>query len=658
MGIKQKFFALSGLVGVILALVSIMGYYKSQEAIQQGVEREITAAITDEQDKMDGWLMEKAMAAKAAASLMTALDGNNQIADMRQMMMLHSGDKEILGITNANERGLFMSSVNGDRTGKIKPNDRPWYQDLKKANAFRFTTAYVSASSQVLVVSATAPYHDKNGKFVGGICENIALDTLKQKVNELKFRGQGNGVIIDSNGKILASTRGIAQMSEAKDMPIVGPLYAQMKQNGKGYLKVEDKDGTELVFCYTTLPSSKWIIGITVPEEFVFEQLHSMRTTYGILIVVGVLLIMTACLFFSNKITSSILALNERAVELSRGNLLLPALEVNSSDELGNLATAFNTMQGNLKKLISSIAATSEQVASSAEELTAGAHQSAEAATDVAQTVVSVADGMDQQVLSVDRVKTNVDAVFADITKMTEKAERVTENSVHTKTVAEQGEQLMQGAVQRMESIEKSVMATADVVKKLGENSQQIGAIIETISSIADQTNLLALNAAIEAARAGEAGRGFSVVAEEVRKLAEQSQQATEEIKDRISHIQTDTDAAVVAMEQGTGEVEKGTQAIREVGQQFGQILNMVGAIEGQIKDINVSVQTVSEGTNNIVVAVEEIDEVSKVTSGHTQTISAAAEEQSASSQEIASASQALADLATELQETTRQFKV
>ncbi|MDO4203897.1 MAG: HAMP domain-containing methyl-accepting chemotaxis protein [Selenomonadaceae bacterium] len=383
-----------------------------------------------------------------------------------------------------------------------------------------------------------------------------------------------------------------------------------------------------------------------------------MRITYGVLIIVGVMLLMGACLFFANKITSAIMALDARAIELSNGNLRLPDLEISSNDELGNLAAAFNTMQKNIKGLITRITNTSEQVAASAEELTAGAHQSAEAATDVAQTVVDVATGMESQVKSVNNVKVNVDTVFEDINQMTEKAKNVTDNSVQTKKVAEHGEVLMQGAVKRMESIESTVTATADVVKKLGENSQQIGAIVETISSIADQTNLLALNAAIEAARAGEAGRGFSVVAEEVRKLAEQSQTATEEIKERITNIQQDTDAAVSAMEQGTVEVGRGTEAIREVGEQFGEILSMVGSIEEQIQDINLSVQTVSGGTTNIVSAVEEIDEVSRVTSGHTQTISAAAEEQSASSQEIASASQALATLAGELQETTRQFKV
>ena len=168
----------------------------------------------------------------------------------------------------------------------------------------------------------------------------------------------------------------------------------------------------------------------------------------------------------------------------------------------------------------------------------------------------------------------------------------------------------------------------------------------------------MALNAAIEAARAGEAGRGFSVVAEEVRKLAEQSQQSAEEIKNRIAVIQGDTEEAVVAMEAGTNEVALGTQAIREVGEQFRDITARVASIKSEMEEINGAVQTVSKGMQGIVGAMDTIDEVSRSTSEETQTISAAAEEQSASSQEIASASHSLADLATELQAATGKFKV
>src|SRR5574344_67563 len=148
-----------------------------------------------------------------------------------------------------------------------------------------------------------------------------------------------------------------------------------------------------------------------------------------------------------------------------------------------------------------------------------------------------------------------------------------------------------------MEGIEKSVLNSAEVVQKLGENSKQIGQIVETISGIADQTNLLALNAAIEAARAGEAGRGFSVVAEEER-------------KERIAVIQSDTEQAVAAMQSGTTEVQEGTTAIREVGEQFTDIMRMVNEIKSQMEEINASVKTVSDGTTNIVAAVDSSDEV------------------------------------------------
>ena len=209
-----------------------------------------------------------------------------------------------------------------------------------------------------------------------------------------------------------------------------------------------------------------------------------------------------------------------------------------------------------------------------------------------------------------------------------------------------------------MEQMASQMEEASQVVSTLGDRSKEIGQIVETISNIADQTNLLALNAAIEAARAGEAGRGFSVVAEEVRKLAEQSQLSAEEIKERIAVIQGDTADAVVAMEAGTNEVALGTQAIREVGEQFQDITARVASIKSEMVEINDEVQKVSKGMQGIVTAMDTIDEVSRSTSEETQTISAAAEEQSASSEEIASASHSLADLATELQSATGKFKV
>ena len=430
-----------------------------------------------------------------------------------------------------------------------------------------------------------------------------------------------------------------------------------MFQKGNGYFTYKNADG-EQVFCYTTVPTTGWLVGISIPYDFVFAAVNHLKLIYGILIIAGLFLIVFMCLQFAARITRPIVALEAQAAQLADGNLQVNALQVTSEDEIGSMTRAFNAMHQHLRELIGTMASTSEQVAASSEELTANAHQSAEAAAHVAETVGEVSQGMNQQLGDIDGAKKNVNEVFTDITTMTARTRQVTEAALSTSEAAQQGEQLMKDATQKMEHIEKSVMDSADVVRTLGENSQQIGQIVEAISSIADQTNLLALNAAIEAARAGEHGRGFAVVAEEVRKLAAESQTSAEQIKERILTIQQDTDRAVAAMEQGTGEVQSGTQAIRDVGVQFEEIMRKVNGIKEKVDEISSSVNSVSDGAGNIVAAVDSIDSISRKTADHTTTISASTEEQSASNEEIAAASQALANLAADMQTAINKFKL
>jgi methyl-accepting chemotaxis protein len=195
-------------------------------------------------------------------------------------------------------------------------------------------------------------------------------------------------------------------------------------------------------------------------------------------------------------------------------------------------------------------------------------------------------------------------------------------------------------------------------VANLGERSVQIGQIVDTISGIAGQTNLLALNAAIEAARAGEQGRGFAVVADEVRKLAEQSQDATKQIADLIQEIQGETDKAVVAMNQGTHEVKVGTEVVSVAGQAFGEITLLITQVSDQIQDISAAIQQVTSGSQLIVSSVQDIDGISKKVAEEAETVSAATEEQSASMEEIAASSQSLAKMARDLEAAVSKFTV
>jgi methyl-accepting chemotaxis protein len=300
----------------------------------------------------------------------------------------------------------------------------------------------------------------------------------------------------------------------------------------------------------------------------------------------------------------------------------------------------------------------SEQVAASSEQLTASSQSSADASVHVAEIVNDISEAVRRQMNNINAAKGNIDVIFTDIKEVEEKSRVVTDTSNKTSVAAHKGSELMGVAVKSMSRIEKSVMASAEVVRKLGDNSRQIGQIVEAIAAISEQTNLLALNAAIEAARAGEHGKGFAVVAEEVRKLAAQSQESAEQIKLRIDSIQSDTEDAVASMQAGTGEVKQGTAAIDEVGEQFGQILSMVNDITAQMDKINSSVQTVAKQAETIVTMIDEIDVLSKKTSDNMQTISSATEEQSASNEEIAAASQALSTMAGDMQDAVGKFKI
>ena len=656
MGLRQKFSFLAIFAGAMVALVSIVGYYTSNSNLTETLEREISATVEVEGEDLNTWVESKAVSAQYLADLLGNM-GSLDAMKNRTLLSLATSDKDILDVTIGLQDKYFFGYNAGDFTGKLDPTTRAWYNKAKDAGKLTFSDSYVDGFTNKLVVSAVAPIK-LNGQFAGATCVDLSLDVLTEQVKKMKYRGEGDGIIVEPNGNLLATStdRGVKTVQE---IPGVGEHFSEMLANRAGYFTIpSDGKFPSRVFAYTTLESSGWIMGIAVNEGFVFAALSSMRNTYILLTIVGLVVMILACLKMSASITGPIANLQKNAVELAKGNLHLDVVNIDSQDEIGTLSKAFGDMRLSLRDLIGKMLNTSQQVAASSEELTASAQQSADTAVHVAENVSEVSGNMSHQLNDIEAAKKNVDIVFGDIEKMSEKTRIVTETSNNTADAAQRGSKLMETAVEKMSNIEKSVMSSAEVVKKLGENSQQIGQIVEAISAIAEQTNLLALNAAIEAARAGDQGRGFAVVAEEVRKLASESQTSAEQIREKILGIQNDTANAVEAMESGTNDVKEGTDAIREVGEQFRRIMAHVEDIKQQMAGIGTSMKTVSDGASGIVEAINSIDEVSRKNSDYTNSISNDAETQSASSEEIAAASQALSHLAEDMQSAIDKFKM
>ena len=326
--------------------------------------------------------------------------------------------------------------------------------------------------------------------------------------------------------------------------------------------------------------------------------------------------------------------------------------------EFGSVSRAVDEMKNNVNSLIKQLGDAAQQLSASSEELTANAEQSAQASNQVAGSVTTVAEGAQKQLSLTEQANEIVHQISSAIQQVADNTGIVSDSAEKTASKANDGEGAIKKAVSQMKIIEEKTNDTAMVICELEEKSRQIGQIVDAISNISGQTNLLALNAAIEAARAGEAGRGFSVVAEEVRKLAEQSQNAAKQITGLINEVQMKTNSAVEFMVMGKKEVDAGTQVVSLAGSSFEEILGMVRVMTLQISEISKSIADITSGTQKMVQAVDTIDQEGKKASEQTQTISAATEEQSASTEEIASASQHLASIAEDLQKAIQRFKV
>ncbi|MEC0700908.1 methyl-accepting chemotaxis protein [Bacillus haynesii] len=387
------------------------------------------------------------------------------------------------------------------------------------------------------------------------------------------------------------------------------------------------------------------------------KEAGSIITLLIIVIAASLVLSISIGLLMTRLITKPIKDIQALFTETEQGDFTVKGT-YQSKDELGLLTVSFNKMVAGVRSIIETVGETSHQVASSSQELSASADESTKASEYISTTIQELAVGSDQQVESVENSRTVIKGMTEFAGRISSNAEKAAATADQTALMSLEGTKAIDKVSAQMKSINETVVSLSEAFKHLTERSNEIGNITEVITSIAEQTNLLALNAAIEAARAGEQGKGFAVVADEVRKLAEQSAQSAEQITRLITIIQNDTKQTMNSVISATGEVKEGLVVVHEAGGAFQKIENSITEVVTQINDVTNLVKNLTAGTSEIETAISGVKEVAETAAGSTQTVSAATQEQLASMEEIAAASQILAQNAEELQHLIQKFKI
>ncbi|OYN63854.1 MULTISPECIES: methyl-accepting chemotaxis protein [Bacillus] len=611
----------------------------AKENVEQ-LDKNITKVVkvkTDAADFFSKWITEKKLKQK----------GTTDIQGRFEQFMSMNDDTEGIFVASSDGK-VFSRYPNQKMPAGYVATERDWYKDgWAKNGELSVSAPYATASTGTLVVTISKKLEDGSGV----IAMNLNIANLVKESNSINIGKQGFAFIGSPDRTYVAHPNKKAG-TKISGGEWLEKLYSQ--DNGSMSYMFE---GKEKQMEFTTNKATGWKIAGTM---FVSEVEEAAQPVFNMaaIILAGALIIGGILIFFIiRSITKPLSTLVSSSKKISQGDLT-EKIDVRSKDEIGQLGTSFNEMSESLRDVIQAVQTSVENVASSSEELTASAGQTTKATEHITSSIETFSNGNENQNEMVEQSAAHLKQMNEGLNEVAETSDVITASSVQSKTVAETGGQLVEQTVGQMKTIDHSVKEAEGVINGLEHKSKDITNILGVINGIADQTNLLALNAAIEAARAGESGRGFSVVAEEVRKLAVQSSDSAKEIEKLVNEIVSEIETSQNMFKAVNEEVKNGLTITDQTKESFSQINEQTAEIAARINEMNTTVRELSKGSEQISKAVNEIADVSRESSASIQDIAASAEEQLASMEEISSSSTTLSQMAEELRDLIKKFKI
>ncbi|MEN0036071.1 MAG: methyl-accepting chemotaxis protein [Cellvibrio sp.] len=623
---RLLFSSLLAVLVTVIILVGLSTYFIRNHALTN-TQHEIDQLATTFAGGIGQWMDDRK---HAITSLKLTIEANPDV-DVRPHLVQAQNAAQFGSTFFGDEQGVMNYQDPALNSANFDPRVRPWYKDAKAAGGIAITAPYISASLKKQVVTIAEPVM-VSGQLFGVAAANLTIEQLTDAILKLKLPGNGYGIMVHKNGLIIShpdKTLNEKQITEIDNQFTVSWLAQTV--SAAQLSEYELQGATKLVYA-THVPGTDWSLIFIMDKQEIMAQATTLAwwmslTGAALIILFGLILIGIFKLQFRD-LERVAAALNNIAE--GEGDLTVKIKTKNSHDEIGILASGFNRFVERLHGMIS-------RMHNIAGELENQAKSSSASATQTSQRIEVQQD--------------EVTMVATAVTEMATATEEIASNADHTAQTAQGAVSLSNNGHQQVLKSQESIRALANevetaggIISELNSHSQKINSILLTISGIAEQTNLLALNAAIEAARAGEQGRGFAVVADEVRVLSQRTHSSTQEIQGMIETLQQTAAKAVRSMSQSHQMAET-------------SVLDANSASES-LQKISQAIQDISDMAIQIATAAEEQTSVTSEINRNTESIRTVSENLSTEAQASKSQAQELARLAASLQQEVGRFRL
>ncbi|AFM02168.1 methyl-accepting chemotaxis protein [Desulfitobacterium dehalogenans ATCC 51507] len=517
-----------------------------------------------------------------------------------------------------------------------------------------------------VIMYATPIIHD--GQVVGALIGRRDGNALSLIAEDTGYGQKGYGYMINSQGTVVAHPDSekvrnqfnpIEEVKGDQSLTSIAVLFENVLKEGRG-VGSYTFNGQDLYAGYAPIQGSNWIFIITAGQEEVLSAIPALQRNIIIAGVVILLVSIGLVILIGNSMAKPIMKVAECAERIAQLDVThdVPEAFLKKEDEIGTLAKGIQVITSSLREFIRDVRESSEQVAAVSVQLTGSTQQSAAVAEEVSKAISEIAKGASEQAGNTEEGAVKAVRLGQVIEKDLELAKALNTASYKVSTVVDEGLKEIDNLTHISEENNEATLEIRQVIYKTNESSQKIGQASSVIASIAEQTNLLALNAAIEAARAGDAGRGFSVVAEEIRKLAEQSSASTKSIDLMVKELQDNSQDAVKNMEKVSMISKQQTESVMTCQDKYRVIAQSMAEAIQAVNELNASEAEMDKIKDEILLTLQTLSAIAEENSAATEEVTASMEEQTASIQEIAASSEGLSDLAQSLKTVIMKFRL